>query len=178
MNGSYSQWSIPSTHLVGHYYTATVYHDASATQCDCPWGSKEEAHTRCWHAKFALAMENDEVKAQVGELTWRRAHSGDLYAQVAMLSSLVALLVDRDALVTASRVFEVLNKYLVALSVQGATFSEEAATQAASSVEPCGQCMGRGTVLTLDGEGLINDDFRETCPICQGSGRRAVALAS
>jgi hypothetical protein len=218
MNGQITQvetWFVPSQEVPGQYYEVDALEDGDAI-CNCRWGRKYQQVmsedptvrlTRCWHSLFAATMEHAEIKEQVGELVWRRAHDGHIESQMVMLAECAGLLFSRQRFQSAAKCYEVMAKYTKALSVQGAPTHEEAAAMAAStpcancegvgftvlldaagipstvdcSCQPppeptaprqgeCGVCMGRGTLLTLDGEGCIQDDARETCWCCGGTG--------
>jgi hypothetical protein len=131
-------YSVPSANVPGDYYTVELYPNR-ATACDCPWGRKEDAPSRCWHVRAAQLMEHaeDVFYPFISSDIIRRAQSGDIHSQLYLLKECVTQLAWRDEWSAASRAAEVLTKYLQALSVQGAdpqsaARKEEAAPAAAS----------------------------------------------
>src|SRR3954453_20037634 len=127
-----SQWSVPSTRTPGEFYTVHLYPNG-ATSCTCAWGQKEEAPSKCWHVNFARVIENEAVQNEVGDLTIARAMRGDIACQLIMLQTCGSLLANEGRFFAAHRCFELISKYMLALSIQGAVPIEEAAQQAVSS---------------------------------------------
>ena len=126
-------WSVPSTEKPGQYYRVEL-HDNGATACDCPWGRKEEAPSRCWHAKLVIALECDYVRDHLpGQ--YEAACRGDVLATVRILSGFGDELVKADAMHNASRCYEVIARYLQAVSTQGAALdiTEEVASAASTT---------------------------------------------
>jgi hypothetical protein len=131
-------WSVPSTEKPGQYYRVELF-DNGATACDCPWGRKEEALlassgaqrrlSKCWHAKLVIALECDYVRGYLpGQ--YEAACSGDVLAVARILSGFGDELVQAGALHNASRCYEVVAKYMQAVSTQGAALdiTEEVAS--------------------------------------------------
>lgn len=118
-------YSVPSAHKPGDYYTVHLIANG-ATQCDCTWGSKENAPTRCWHVRAAQAIEfaDDLVPFHaITTETIERARRGSIHAQVRVFEHFIAYLAGRSEFSAASRAAEVLQKYLLAVSLQGAAAS-------------------------------------------------------
>src|SRR5262245_24358702 len=178
-----STWFVPSANTPGEYYEVKLYPNGG-TSCPCQWGASDQTTTKCWHAKFVQVIECQQVQNEVGDFTLALAARGDVCAQLLLLQTCGSLLARGGRFFAAHRCYEMIAKYMQAVSVQGAAPSHthpktEAVRVAASSPSlTCPQCAGRGTVLALDGEGCLSDDYHETCPICLGLGVLSTVAAT
>lgn len=128
-----STWSVPSTQEPGTYYTVKYFHANGGTSCTCSWGKKADAPTKCWHARFVTVLENREVQAWVGWIVRQQAERGRVEAQVQMLQFCAGELVKLGRIRAAAQCFQVLEKYMSAISVQGAHIPEAAAVAASAA---------------------------------------------
>lgn len=124
-----SEWSVPSTRTPGQFYTVKLFPNGG-TSCTCQWGKSEEARTRCWHVQLVRVLENSEIQECAGLLDTRAALTGSISAQLTLLQACGSLLATEGRFHAAHRCYEVISKYMLALSVQGAVPKEEAAAAA------------------------------------------------
>jgi hypothetical protein len=130
-----AEYAVPSANTPGQYYQVYVTLEGD-WQCDCHWGHRHYGDNnikRCWHARFALLLELAE--SLLGPVNWRtmdEARAGNHKAQVFLLTQAITQLVRQGELRMAAQAAEDLNKYLAALSVQGA-YNPEAASAASAA---------------------------------------------